>query len=129
MKQTIIVAGWLLLAQFSFAQTTPYYIVQTIAGCGRLPFTGEGQPATKGARHRSGGFGAARREGADAAHAIKARETRIETWHHPVERRHTEWPRRRAVVSTAIACCRGASIVYGLAHPASSDSDGDWRKL
>ncbi len=46
MKHAFAFVAWLVLAQFSAAQTTPYYIVQTVAGSGRLPFTGAGQPAT-----------------------------------------------------------------------------------
>jgi trimeric autotransporter adhesin len=45
MKRVITLAVLLLLVQFAHADTTPYYIVQTIAGRGRLPFVGEGQSA------------------------------------------------------------------------------------
>jgi hypothetical protein len=69
------------------------------------------------------------RQGAVAAHAATVRGTRTRSWAHPARRRHTAWPPRRALVSTAIVCCHGVPIACASVRLISSRSDGGWRKL
>src|ERR1035441_2330805 len=71
-------------------------------------------------------FGAANEE-SGCRLELKVRGTRTRTWHRPAPQRHTVWPPKRAVVSIASGCCRGAPIASGSVLPASCNSDGGWR--
>src|ERR1017187_9102794 len=67
-------------------------------------------------------FGAANEE-SGCRLELKVRETRTRTWHRPAPQRHTVWPPKRAVVSIAIGCCRGAPLASDSVPPAGSSHD------